>query len=66
MVTYNKELPSIKLHGPLIEWSSDLISLIQFAGLERKRLSRHRLLAYIHSESFTQKKKKKPFIYFRS
>ena len=40
VVTYNEFL-SIKSHDPLITWSSDLSSLIQFVGLERKRLSSH-------------------------
>ena len=47
VVTYNEEVPSIKSHDPLITWSSVLISLIRFVGLERKRLSRHRFLFYV-------------------
>ena len=52
VVTYNKELPSIKsrtfYHVVMV---MILISLIEFAGLEQKCLSRHRLLVIIESEN---------------
>lgn len=44
---YNEELLSININDPLITWSSDLISLIRYVGLEHKRVSRHRRLLEI-------------------
>ena len=45
LLTYNKELPSIKL-VPFydVSYLVILISVIQFVGLERKRLSHHQLI----------------------
>ena len=52
VVTYNKELPSIKsrpfYHVVMV---MILISLIEFVGLEQKCLGRHRLLVIIESEN---------------
>ena len=46
VVAYNKELPSIKsCTFYQVAELMILISLIRFVGLERKRLSRHQLLA---------------------
>ena len=52
VVTYNKELPSIKSR-PFYQvvMLMILISLIEFVGLERKCLGRHRLLVIIESEN---------------
>ena len=44
VVTCNEELSSIKSHNPLITCSSDFDFSQQSVGLERKRLSRQRLL----------------------
>ena len=52
VVTYNKELPSIKsrpfYHVVML---MILISFIEIVGLERKCLGRHRLLVIIGSEN---------------
>ena len=53
VVTYNKELPSIKSRPFYhVVYLLILISLIQFVGLKRKRLSRHRLLVLSSTQLF--------------
>ena len=44
VVACNEDLHSTKSHDPFITWSSHLISLIGFVGLQHKLLSRRRLL----------------------
>ena len=50
MVTYNKELSSIKSHPfyYVVVWLVILISLIQIRDLECKCLSRHRLPVFLN------------------
>ena len=49
VVTYNEDLTSIKSHKLVFMWSSNSDFSLQFVGLERKRLSCHRLLVFIET-----------------
>ena len=49
VVTYNEDLTSIKSHKLVFMWSSNFDFSLQFVGLERKRLSCHRLLVFIET-----------------